>query len=100
MKTLAALALMTLTCFLFHSSEGQVGIEVWRQEMCCNSYNKARVPVTKIKQMRRSPGHCKLEAIVITTVTNRKFCKNPCLTEVKTMLEKRKQTALLNQIKC
>uniref|UniRef100_A0A4W6C6C5 Chemokine interleukin-8-like domain-containing protein n=1 Tax=Lates calcarifer TaxID=8187 RepID=A0A4W6C6C5_LATCA len=65
MKTLVILILLTLICFLRHSTSLQGG--------CCPEYSKTRIPRPRVKHVEMTPDHCQNKAIVVTTVCD-KFC--------------------------
>uniref|UniRef100_A0A4W6C699 Chemokine interleukin-8-like domain-containing protein n=1 Tax=Lates calcarifer TaxID=8187 RepID=A0A4W6C699_LATCA len=66
MKTLVILILLTLICFLRHSTSLQEG--------CCPEYSKTRIPRPRVKHVEMTPDHCQNKAIVVTTV-----CKRICI---------------------
>ncbi|XP_076740535.1 uncharacterized protein LOC143418692 [Maylandia zebra] len=78
MKTLLALTVLTLICFLKHSSAMPVAIDMVTNGVeCCEAVtNKIHIPVTKVTNVMMTSG-CNLEAIIVTTETKKKFCLDP-----------------------
>ncbi|CAI5646426.1 unnamed protein product [Oreochromis niloticus] len=78
MKTLLALTVLTLTCFLKHSSAMPVGIDmVIKDVKCCEAVtNKIHIPVDKVTNVMKTSG-CNREAIIVTTLKKKKFCLDP-----------------------
>ncbi|XP_076740624.1 uncharacterized protein LOC143418880 [Maylandia zebra] len=77
MKTLLALTVLTLICFLKHSSAMPVAMEmVINGVECCQAVtNKIHIPVDKVKHVMKSSG-CSRDAIIVTT-RKKKFCLDP-----------------------
>ncbi|XP_026233624.1 C-C motif chemokine 18-like [Anabas testudineus] len=74
MKMLLVVVL-TLICFLCHSSDGQVGVKAILGTSCCNGYNKTAVPKGMITNMWMASSPC--PGIVVTTVCGRTICVDP-----------------------
>ncbi|XP_033485839.1 uncharacterized protein LOC117258777 [Epinephelus lanceolatus] len=86
MKTLVTLALLTLICFLHHSS-GTVAVNAVTKDGCCPGSNRTHIPKGFVKDMVRTPNDCNPKAIVITTVCEEKYCIDAKWTWVKKRLE-------------
>ncbi|XP_025764266.1 uncharacterized protein LOC112847257 [Oreochromis niloticus] len=78
MKTLLALTVLTLTCFLKHSSAMPVAIDmVIKNVECCEAVtNKIHIPVDKVTNVTMT-SDCKLKAIIVSTEAKKKFCLDP-----------------------
>ncbi|XP_059212426.1 C-C motif chemokine 17-like [Centropristis striata] len=88
MKTLPTLVLLTLICFLVHSSAaGLVGVNLVTGTGCCLHHNRTMIPKGLVKHVGMSPGDCKLKAIVFTTVCNVTHCLDPSMLWAKKRLE-------------
>ncbi|XP_026233618.1 uncharacterized protein LOC113174120 isoform X2 [Anabas testudineus] len=74
MKMLLVVVL-TLICFLCHSSDGQAGVEATLNSACCNGYSKVKVPKEWITHMVMASSPC--PGIVVTTVCGKKICMDP-----------------------
>ncbi|CAI5646430.1 unnamed protein product [Oreochromis niloticus] len=77
MKTLLALTVLTLTCFLKHSSANPVAIDmVIKNVECCEAVtNKIYIPVYKVTNVTMA-SNCKLKAIIVT-ILKKKLCLDP-----------------------
>ncbi|XP_026233622.1 C-C motif chemokine 19-like isoform X5 [Anabas testudineus] len=74
MKMLLVVVL-TLICFLCHSSDGLDGVKLTLNSACCNGYRKTPVPKGMITNMVKAPSPC--PAIVVTTVCGKMMCVDP-----------------------
>ncbi|XP_030580070.1 C-C motif chemokine 26-like [Archocentrus centrarchus] len=77
MKTLLALTVLVLLCFLKHSS-ANVGVSLMMRDVkCCETTSdKIHIPFKKVKHVVMTSG-CSPEAIIVTTVADRKICLDP-----------------------
>ncbi|CAI5646429.1 unnamed protein product [Oreochromis niloticus] len=93
MKTLLALTVLTLTCFLKHSSAMPVAIDMVINDVeCCEAVtNKIRIPVKKVQHVMKTS--CNLEAIIVSTVAGRKFCLDAKWKHAQMHLEEFKKTS-------
>ncbi|XP_049896904.1 C-C motif chemokine 4-like [Epinephelus moara] len=73
MKTLVTLALLTLICFLRHSS-GTVAVDAVTKDGCCPGFNRTHIPKGFVKDIAKTPNNCSPKAIVFTTVCEEKYC--------------------------
>ncbi|CAK6977265.1 C-C motif chemokine 22-like isoform X2 [Scomber scombrus] len=76
MKTLPTLILLALICFLHHSSAGLNGPGVVYEEACCPGFTERLIPEAKVKHVAKTLNRCKTQAIVVTTVCDKKSCLN------------------------
>ncbi|XP_067461348.1 C-C motif chemokine 18-like [Thunnus thynnus] len=77
MKTLAAFILLTLICFLHHSSAGPSSTEFVTKGGCCMSHTQMIIPRPKVKHVAETPSHCTTKVIVITSVCDKEYCIDP-----------------------
>ncbi|XP_026176014.1 C-C motif chemokine 7-like [Mastacembelus armatus] len=84
MKTLVIVVLLTVICFLHHNSASTVGSLF--ETGCCEGFNRTRIPKLRIKHIGKTPSHCRVNASVITTVCDKKFCIDPNWAKMKEML--------------
>uniref|UniRef100_A0A8P4KK68 Chemokine interleukin-8-like domain-containing protein n=1 Tax=Dicentrarchus labrax TaxID=13489 RepID=A0A8P4KK68_DICLA len=77
MKTLVTLVLLTLICFLQHSSTASVTVQALFQQQCCQSYNAIIIPRGRVRHMAMNPSHCPVKAVIVTTTCDKKICIDP-----------------------
>ncbi|XP_030579949.1 C-C motif chemokine 13-like [Archocentrus centrarchus] len=77
MKTLLALTVLVLLCFLKHSSAKPVGIQmtITNPECCETMSNKIYIPKNKVTHVVMTSG-CPREAIIVST-EKRRICLDP-----------------------
>uniref|UniRef100_A0AAQ6IFQ1 Chemokine interleukin-8-like domain-containing protein n=1 Tax=Anabas testudineus TaxID=64144 RepID=A0AAQ6IFQ1_ANATE len=93
MKMLLVVVL-TLICFLCHSSDGQAGPQVTLNSACCNGYRKVKVSKGLIRHMEMAPSPC--PAIVVTTVCGRTICVDPTWKFAQAVLRQFKRSTAKN----
>ncbi|XP_067460802.1 uncharacterized protein [Thunnus thynnus] len=77
MKTLATFILLTLICFLHHSSAVPYMVRFMTIDGCCMSHTQTMIPRPKVKHVAETPSHCTTKAIVVTSVCDKEFCFDP-----------------------
>ncbi|KAL3992550.1 Fc receptor-like protein [Sarotherodon galilaeus] len=100
MKTLLALTVLTLTCFLKHSSANPAAIGMLTNDVeCCEAVtNKMYIPVHKVQHVTMTSG-CSREAIIVTTLKKKKFCLDPEWKHAQMHLEEFKQRSAPTTLK-
>ncbi|KAL7405663.1 hypothetical protein ABVT39_005293 [Epinephelus coioides] len=73
MKTLVTLALLTLICYLRHSS-GTAAVDAVTKDGCCPGVLQRKIPKGFVKDIVNTPKNCHPEAMVFTTVCDEKYC--------------------------
>ncbi|XP_040896306.1 C-C motif chemokine 17-like [Toxotes jaculatrix] len=74
MKTLVTLVLLTLICFLRHTSAGPVAVSVIHTGQCCPRYSEIRIPKRRVTNVKKTSGQCVENAFIVTTVCNKQIC--------------------------
>eukprot|EP00064_Thunnus_orientalis_P021624 superscaffoldBa00006683_g21790 len=107
MKTLAAFILLTLICFLHHSSADLKGPGFTITDECCMSHTRMTIPKPKVKHVAKNPSHCPTKAIIITSVCDTLYCIDPnfrwakkLLAEFEKLPDKTSPPAPFNSSKC
>ncbi|XP_042274967.1 C-C motif chemokine 7-like [Thunnus maccoyii] len=107
MKTLAAFILLTLICFLHHSSAGPHRVGFMSEVGCCMNHTRKIIPKQRVKHVEETPSHCPTKAIVVTSVCDKKFCFDPDFRWAKRLLavfenfpDKTSPPAPFNRSKC
>ncbi|XP_067460679.1 C-C motif chemokine 22-like isoform X1 [Thunnus thynnus] len=77
MKTLATFILLTLICFLHHSSAGPASTGFRTTDGCCMNHTRMIIPKPKVKHVVETPRGCTTKAIVVTSVCDKEFCFDP-----------------------
>ncbi|XP_041798915.1 C-C motif chemokine 19-like [Chelmon rostratus] len=95
MKTLVTLLLLTLICCLYHISAAPVAPHLLAQQ-CCPVCVRKPVPKGKVKNVTMTDSGCKLKAIVVTTVCDKKICMTGNWAWAKKLLTEFEQSAAKN----
>ncbi|XP_038557385.1 C-C motif chemokine 8-like isoform X1 [Micropterus salmoides] len=74
MRTLVTILLLTLVCFLSYSSAYPVAKGMLNRKVCCLKSTQMQVPKGKIADVAMTPSDCEQQAIVVTTVCDKKLC--------------------------
>ncbi|XP_044213058.1 C-C motif chemokine 22-like isoform X1 [Thunnus albacares] len=77
MKTLATFILLTLICFLHHSSASPDSPGFRTTGGCCMNHTQMIIPKRKVKHVVETPRGCTTKAIVITSVCDKEYCIDP-----------------------
>uniref|UniRef100_A0A3Q0T9K8 Chemokine interleukin-8-like domain-containing protein n=1 Tax=Amphilophus citrinellus TaxID=61819 RepID=A0A3Q0T9K8_AMPCI len=89
MKTLLALTVLILLCFLKHSSAIGIQMTITNDGCCVNVTNEVHIPKKKVKHVVTSD--CTNKAIIVTTVADRKICLDPTWKHAQMHLEEFKK---------
>ncbi|XP_042274985.1 C-C motif chemokine 18-like [Thunnus maccoyii] len=106
MKTLAAFILLTLICFVHHSSAAN-GAVFATSDGYCMGHTQMKIPKQKVKHVMENPSHCTTKAIIVTSVCDRQYCIDPnfrwakrLLAEFEKVPDKTSPPAPFNSSKC
>ncbi|XP_038557951.1 C-C motif chemokine 7-like isoform X3 [Micropterus salmoides] len=77
MRTLVTILLLTLVCFLSYSSAAPLAPGISNRNGCCLKSTQMHIPKGKITDVAMTPSDCEQQAIVVSTVCNKKFCIDP-----------------------
>ncbi|XP_045889204.1 C-C motif chemokine 7-like isoform X1 [Micropterus dolomieu] len=87
MRTLVTILLLTLVCFLSYSSAAPLALRMLNRKVCCTNSTQMHIPKGKITDVVMTPSDCEQQAIVVTTVCDKKFCIDPNWTWAKNLLK-------------
>ncbi|XP_044213075.1 C-C motif chemokine 22-like isoform X3 [Thunnus albacares] len=106
MKTLAAFILLTLICFVHHSSATN-GAAFATTVKCCVNHTRTIIPKQKVKHVVEISSGCTNKAIVVTSVCDKEYCIDPdfrwakkLLAEFEKVPDKTSPPAPFNRSKC
>ncbi|XP_042274945.1 C-C motif chemokine 7-like [Thunnus maccoyii] len=107
MKTLATFILLTLICFLHHSSASANGAVLATTDGCCMNHTRMIIPKQKVRHVAENPSHCETKAIIVTSVCDKLYCIDPdsrwaknLLAEFEKFPDKTSPPAPFNRSKC
>ncbi|XP_038156464.1 C-X-C motif chemokine 9-like [Cyprinodon tularosa] len=88
MKILLTLCLLTFLYFLRSSSAGPVAPELGGiNGSCCLHNSNMTILRGKVKDLEMSPNHCQIRSVIVTTVSERRFCLDPTGSWTKKLLK-------------